>query len=176
MAEGSPRWAGASPSERAECYRLFTGCSAQREKGNVGHIQIPQLSSSVGFPPAPQGGTGGTVGEPKGAPLTRREADIPEGCLPEALMGTPVLTAVALSGHLCELFLDTLEQMSCRLRAHGEWSDCFTGSLGEPTLSCLIVSALFLLAFLPQLQWEEEAPHTCLIPSRPWLSCLTSLS
>lgn len=106
-------------------------------------------------------------GRAQRSPLTRREADTPEGCLPEALMGTPVLTAVALSGHLCKLFLDTLEQMSCQLRTHGEWSDCFTGSLGEPTLSCLIFSVRFLLAFLPQLQWEEEAPHTCLIPSRP---------
>lgn len=94
--------------------------------------------------------TPGTVGEPKGAPLTRREADTPEGCLLEALMGTPMLTAVALSGHLCELFFDTLEQMSCRLRAHGEWSDCFTGSLGEPTLSshrlCPLPSSFFTTA------------------------------
>lgn len=169
MAEGSPRGQGLLHPREQNATACLQAALPREGRETWGHIQIPQLSSSVGFPPAPQGGTGGTVGEPKGAPHTRREADTPEGCLPEALMGTPVLTAVALSGHLCELFLDTMEQMSCRLRAHGEWSDCFTGSLGEPTLSCLI-SARFLLAFLPQLQWEEEAPHTCLIPSRPWLS------
>ena len=55
-----------------------------------------------------------------------------------SLMGTPVPTTVTLPGHLCELFPDTLEQMSCWLWAHGECGQ---------TVSCLIFSAHFLLTF-----------------------------
>lgn len=59
-------------------YRLL----CPEREGKRGIYPSPQLSSSVVFPPAPQRGPGGTVGEPKGGPFTRREADTPEGRLP----------------------------------------------------------------------------------------------